>query len=73
MRTIVDLPEDQVAALKRRGERSKQSRAELVRKAVAAYLRDHEPDLADEAFGIWRDDPRDGLDFQRRLRGEWSE
>ena len=71
MRTIVDLTDDQVAALKRLGERSKLSRAELVRRAVAAYLRDHEPDARDEAFGLWQDDPRDGLDLQRGLREEW--
>ena len=73
MRTVVDLPDEQIAALKRLGEHSKLPRAELVRKAVAAYLRNHEPDAGENAFGIWKDDPRDGLDLQRQLRDEWAE
>ena len=26
----------------------------------------------DDAFGIWRDRKIDGLDYQRRIRNEWS-
>jgi len=38
MRTIVDLPEDQIKALDSIGKREDLSRTELVRRAVAAYL-----------------------------------
>lgn len=72
MRTIVDLPEDQVAALKELGKQSRLSRAELMRQAVAEFLLKHRSASAESAFGLWREQPRDGLDYERRLREEWS-
>jgi metal-responsive CopG/Arc/MetJ family transcriptional regulator len=73
MRTIVDLPEEQIQALKRLSEQSKLSRAELTRRAVAEYLRHHQADGIEDAFGIWKNHRRDSLDYQRRLREEWEE
>lgn len=73
MRTIVDLPEEQIAALKQLSKQSKLSRAELLRLAVGEYLQDHCADRTDNAFGIWRGQAPDGLDYQRQLRQEWSE
>jgi metal-responsive CopG/Arc/MetJ family transcriptional regulator len=73
MRTIVDLPEEQVQALKMLGEIENASRAELVRRAVAEYLASRQPDAAsDRAFGIWRERGQDGLDYQERVRREWD-
>ena len=72
MRTIVDLPEEQVEALKRLSKQSSLSRAELMRRAVADYLLRHHPDQTQDAFGIWREQPRDGLEYQRKLREEWG-
>jgi hypothetical protein len=73
MRTIVDLPEDQIAALKQLSKQSKLSRAELMRRAVGEYLQNHSADAADDAFGIWQGQAPDGLAYQRQLREEWSE
>lgn len=73
MRTIVELPEEQIEALKRLSEQSKLSRAELMRRAVAEFISHHGMDRADEAFGIWKGHKQDGLDYQHRLRGEWDE
>jgi hypothetical protein len=73
MRTIVDIPEDQVEALKRLGERSRLSRAELMRRAVAEYLQRHSPGPGDAAFGLWREQPLDALAVQDSLRAEWGE
>lgn len=73
MRTIVDLPDEQVEALKRLSKESRLSRAELMRRAVAEFIRHHGTDGADEAFGIWKNHKREGLDYQCRLRGEWEE
>lgn len=72
MRTIVDLPDDQVEALKRLSKQSRLSRAELMRRAVADYLQRHDSGLSEAAFGIWRDRARDGLARQRELREEWG-
>ncbi|MEQ8515531.1 MAG: ribbon-helix-helix domain-containing protein [Chromatocurvus sp.] len=67
----MDLPDEQIEMLKQLSEQSRLSRAELVRRAVAEYLKRHRPGQADEAFGVWRDSPHDGLDYQRELREEW--
>lgn len=73
MRTIVELPDEQVEALKRLSEQSKLSRAELMRRAVAEYLSHYGRGPANEAFGIWKNHPRDGLDYQQQLRSEWDQ
>jgi len=72
MRTIVDLPEEQIEVLKRLSKQTRSSRAELVRRAIAEYLQRHDSELTEDAFGIWRHQPRDGLDYQRRMREEWD-
>jgi len=72
MRTIVDLPGEQVAALQQLGVRSNLSRAELVRRAVAEYL-DKRQDSGDErAFGLWQRRHCDALDYEDQLRAEWA-
>ena len=73
MRTIVDLPEKQIEALKRMSEASRSSRAELVRRAIDEYLARHLPAQDDEAFGIWGKRKIDGLDYQDRMRDEWEQ
>ena len=72
MRTIVDLPPEQIAALSKIGKRAKLSRAELIRRAVAEYLssRPSEPD--DAAFGLWKQNGDDGVEYQHRQRAEWD-
>ena len=72
MRTIVDLPEEQIERLKALSEQSRVSRAELLRRAVAEYLQRHPPANGEAAFGIWRDTPRDGVEYERALRAEWE-
>lgn len=72
VRTIVDLPDDQIELLKQLSERTRLSRAELMRRAVGEYLQRRKPGPDERAFGIWRDAPRDGLDYQRGLRDEWG-
>ncbi len=71
MRTIVDLPEEQLNALAEICESQKISRAEAVRRAVAEYASRHAAGGADRAFGLWRGRGVDGLSYERRLRREW--
>ena len=54
MRTIVDLPDDQVQALAEVCRREKISRAEAVRRAVTEYAKRHAAGGAEQAFGLWR-------------------
>lgn len=73
MRTIIDLPDSQLAALRELELRKKVSRAELIRQAVAQYVVLH-ADTAD-AFGAWKTSkraPQDALVVQRKLRAEWD-
>lgn len=72
MRTIIDLPSDQVESLDEWCRHEGVSRAEAVRRAVAEHLRKHSTGGAKRAFGIWRDIPEDGLAYQERLRSEWD-
>ncbi len=73
MRTIIDLPEAQIAALRYLEERKNVSRAELIRQAVAQYVvRNVE---APEAFGAWNANKAktvDAVTVQRKLRLEWD-
>jgi predicted transcriptional regulator len=74
MRTLVDIPDDQIAELTKIAEAEKVSRAALVRRAIADLLkarRTKKPDAIDAAFGLWSDREEDGLAYQERLRGEW--
>ncbi|MDQ6987844.1 MAG: ribbon-helix-helix protein, CopG family [Mariprofundaceae bacterium] len=71
MRTIVDLPEQDIQGLDALCSREHISRAEAVRRAVRGFLKIHHGD-ADAAFGMWRDQPQDGLTYQHKLRDEWT-
>jgi metal-responsive CopG/Arc/MetJ family transcriptional regulator len=71
MRTIIDLPECQLAALEELCEREKISRAEAIRRAVDAMLLEKQGLRREAAFGAWapRGDSRAAVD---ELREEWS-
>ena len=73
MRTIVDLPDKQIKALKRMSESVHSSRAELVRCAIDEYLARHLPAQNDDAFGLWKKRQVDGLTYQERARDEWGQ
>jgi Arc/MetJ-type ribon-helix-helix transcriptional regulator len=78
MRTIVEIPDDQLAALKAECEREQISRAEAIRRALAEWL--EAPDrkkarrraVLDATFGAWKHLGIDGLEYQRRIRAEWD-
>ena len=72
MRTIVDLPDEQIEALKRISESARSSRAELVRRAIDEYLARHLPAQDDGAFGLWKKHKTDGVTYQERARDEWD-
>lgn len=71
-RILVDLSDQDIQWLDNLAAGQGVSRAELVRRAVAAYRADAAGDAIDNVFGIWRDraDIGDGLKYQRRLRGK---
>ena len=73
MRTIVDFPGTLLNRLARYCEEQRVSRAEAVRRAVSAFLKDFESAKRDgDAFGLWSDrDEGDALQIERNLRQEW--
>jgi len=77
VRTIVDLPVEQIRALDAYGKKHGISRAETVRRAVAMFLPKRRPRKLDfrnhPAFGAWRDRDVDAVEYQRKLRAEWDD
>jgi len=73
MRTIVDLPDDQLGALARLCEEQKISRAEAVRRAVDQMINESASKRKDVGFGIWKHKRLDGRKYTEKLRAEWRE
>lgn len=71
MRTLVDLPNSDLEELNELSRSRKTSRAQLIRLAVKGFLAQNRPGF-DEAFGMWKDRPEDGVAYQERLRSEWE-
>ena len=72
MRTIIELPDDQLEALANLCRSEGISRAEAIRQAVAQYTRGRRSNAAAGAFGLWRNRQIDGLRYERQLRDEWA-
>ncbi len=74
MRTIVELPAQQLAALDAWRVAHGVSRAEAVRQAVARFLlaEDAHASAIESTSGLWANRPEDGLAYQERLRDEWD-
>ena len=72
MRTTIFLTDEQAERLAEMCRNQGISRAEAVRCALARYLDEHRRRRQEDVFGIWRGRHPDGLDYERRLRGEWS-
>jgi hypothetical protein len=80
MRTIVDIPEDDIRWLDQKAAETGKSRTALVREAVECYRVDHSDDQArrlaalQAGFGAWKDrtDIGDAVEWQRRERASWT-
>jgi metal-responsive CopG/Arc/MetJ family transcriptional regulator len=71
MRTIIELPEEQLTGLDGWCRREGISRAEAIRRAIAAMLAERAKGEAAGAFGIWRDRAAEALADQEKIRNEW--
>ncbi|MCU6454950.1 ribbon-helix-helix domain-containing protein [Sphingomonas sp. A2-49] len=78
MRTLIDLPEDDMKWLDRRAAEQGKSRAALVREAVSQYRAEAPAagplDWLEKGFGLWA---RHGIvidpaEYDRRRRAEWT-
>ena len=70
MRTLVEIPDDDIRWLDRRAEELGVSRTALVREAVAQMRAGTSRRGVDQFFGLWRDrsDVGEGQRYQRRIR-----
>lgn len=70
MRTLVEIPDDDIRWLDRQADERGVSRTALVREAVAQMRTGTSRRGVDDYFGIWRDrsDVGEGQAFQRRIR-----
>ncbi len=70
MRTLVDIPDDDIAWLDRKAAEEGKSRTALVREAVAAYRGAASKDWIDAGFGLWKGRTHigDAVEWQRRER-----
>jgi hypothetical protein len=73
MRTLVDIPAEDLDLLNGVVKTLAISRAEFVRRAISKSLEPHRQAQRQEAFGLWANRPVDGLKYQERMRGEWEE
>ena len=77
MRTIVDIPKEQIQALDTYAKSKGISRAAVVREDVATYL-PHKPKKKisfrdDPSFGSWKAPTGfDSVEYVRKLRAEWD-
>jgi predicted transcriptional regulator len=72
MRTLVDIPEEDIQKLDALASRSNRSRAAAIRDAVKLYLaqNDNSKDWIERWAGLWadRDDIPDGVEYQQAMR-----
>jgi metal-responsive CopG/Arc/MetJ family transcriptional regulator len=73
MRTLVDIPDEDLTLLNKLSKARRLSRAQLVRAAISTYLHSQSDDLTTPAFGLWSTHKKkeDGLAYQDRMRREW--
>ena len=71
MRTLVDIPEEDIRSLDEIAARGNRSRAAAIREAVKLYLvRNSDNSWIERGYGYWADraDIRDGLEYQLAIR-----
>ena len=71
MRTLIDIPEEDLMLLTQVAKKLSVSRAEFVRQAVATSLAPHRQKMNHAAFGSWPEFSEDGVAYQERMRAEW--
>ncbi len=76
MRTLVDLPAEQIEALDALSRAERRSRAAIIREAVSDYMKERDRAarraLIESGIGLWKDRDIDGLAYQEAIRAEWD-
>jgi metal-responsive CopG/Arc/MetJ family transcriptional regulator len=72
MRTIVELPDEQLEALGNICSQEKASRAEIIRRAVGNYIHGKQSGKGRSAFGLWKKKKINALKYESKFRAEWN-
>ncbi len=72
MKTTIDLSEDKSQVLKKLSRQRGISTSKLLDEAVDMLLQTSTQPEEAQAFGIWKSKVSDGLEYEARMRGEWS-
>ena len=76
MRTLVDIPDGDLAVINKVIKAQSISRAEFIRRAIAQSLTAHRKTQIEKAreaaFGLLAGRSVDGVDYQERIRREWE-
>jgi len=74
-RFLVDIPEEDLARLDALARTEGKSRAAVLREAVADYIAAESKQGFEKYFGLWErhGSTVDGLEYERKLRGEWPD
>ncbi len=71
LRTLVDIPDEDLKLIAKLTKKRAISRAEFVREAIDVALAPYRRKMEHKAFGLWTDLKEDGIEYQERLRSEW--
>jgi Ribbon-helix-helix protein, copG family len=72
MRTIIEIPDGIAETLDMLCKKEKRPRVAVIREAITDYLNKKSQTGGDAAFGIWKNQPTEGVNYQVKLREEWS-
>ena len=73
MRTLVDIPNDELESLTVLSKVEGISRAESIRRAIKAYVEQKTPvPKAEDGFGLWKDKGIDTDEYLQKIRAEWD-
>lgn len=70
-RILIDLSDDVIQRLDNLKQLRNQPRAELLREAIEQYLDQQSSSVIRDALGLWGNQQKDGLEYERKLREEW--
>jgi len=71
MRVHVDIDEQQLRRLDELASRQRTSLAGVIRQALREYVDARASERAGDAFGLWGEGVRDGLEYQESVRAAW--
>jgi hypothetical protein len=70
MKTLIDIPNNQIKSLAMICDEFNISRSEAIRRGIDLFITKNNKKNID-VFGVWKNKNIDGLKYQNNLRNEW--